>query len=175
VLTKLIFYGMVLKKLYIFLHIVMRVLSYFPCLFLFLFLPSALAEEEDPWKEVSRSLDSGEEVVLLPLQSEIPLDLQEQPPTPQLELHFSGAQVENTSVAQAMLAIPAIPVGEQGIVSPFFSLKGQSDGTREGQTFSVEGGVSLSIGERSQIQLSVETMVSPFPSTSIQGNVVFKF
>jgi hypothetical protein len=134
----------------------------------------ALAEDGSTWKEVSKILDTGEEVVILPLQSEIPLDLQEQPP-PQPELHFSGAQVEHTSTAQAMLALPTISVGEQGIISPFFALNGQSDGTRQGLTLSVEGGISLLVGELVQLQFSIEEMIHPLPITSFKMNAVFRF
>lgn len=164
---------MVLVSLY--LIMIMRIIFAF-VLFPLIFTSFAKAEEVNPWDDVYRVLDAGEEVVILPLQSEIHLDLQEQPPPPQPELQFGGANGEGgTSVAQAMLTLPPVSVGGQSAISPYFALKVQSDGTREGQSLSVEGGISLSIGERSQIQLSVETMVSPFPSTSIQGNVVFKF
>jgi hypothetical protein len=133
----------------------------------------AMAEEVDPWESVSRSLDAGEEVVILPLPSEI--ELEEQPPPQQPELHFSGASSEGGgNIAQATLAFPSISVGEQGVVSPFFALKGQSDGTDQGQIMAIEGGVSLSIGERAHLQLSIERMVYPLPLTAFQMNAVFR-
>lgn len=138
----------------------------------------ALAEEGSAWDEVSQALYAGKAVVLLPLQSEIHLDLQEQPPPPQPpqpELHFGGANGEGgTSAAQAMLALPTISVGEQGIISPFFALNGQSDGTRQGLTLSVEVGLAIS-GDRGQLQFSIEEMVHPFPITSFKMNAVFRF
>jgi hypothetical protein len=145
-------------------------------LFLFLFLSPApaLAEEVNPWEEISQALYAGEEVVLLPLPSEIG-ERQEQPPPPQPELHFSGAQVEGTSTAQAMLALPPIYVGGQSAISPYFALKVQSDGTREGQSLSVEGGISLSIGDRGQLQVSIEEVVYPFPQTAYKVDAVFRF
>lgn len=135
----------------------------------------ALAEERNPWGEVSQALEVGKEVVLLPLPSEIYLNLQEQPPPPQPELHFSGDRVEETSTAQAMIALPTISVGEQGIISPFFALNGQSDGTRQGLTLSVEGGISLLVGELVQLQFSIEEMIHPLPITSFKMNAVFRF
>lgn len=142
-------------------------------LFLFLFLSTtpALAEEVSSWEEISQALYAGEEVVLLPLQSEIPLDLQEQPPPPQPKLHFSGANgEEGESVAQSTLAFPPISVGEKSAISPFFALKVQSD-----ESLSVEGGISLLVGELVQVQLSIEELIYPLPQTAYKFDAVLRF
>lgn len=163
---------MVLVSLY--LIMIMRIIFAF-VLFPLIFTSFAKSEEVNPWDDVYRVLDAGEEVVLLPLQSEIYLNLQEQPPPPQLELHISGANGEGgESVAQAMIALPAIPVGEKSSISPFFAFKGQSDGTREGQTLSVEGGLAISIEDRGQLQFSIER-VHPSYYLIIQGSFSVPF
>lgn len=127
---------------------------------------------EEGWEEVRLSLYAGKEVVLLPLPLEIS-DPQEQPP-PQPELHFSGAQGDGVSLAQATLAFPPISVGEQGVISPVLALKGQSDGTRQGLTLAVEGGLQLSHRQLS-LQLSVERTIRPFQFTTFKVTASFQF
>lgn len=124
----------------------------------FLFPSSALAEV-DPWEEVVDALRLGDEIVILPLPSELSTEFREQPPPSKPQLHFSGAQVENISVAQVMLAVPLISVGNAGAASPFFAIKGQSDGTREGNALAIEAGMSLSIREWLQVQFSIERII----------------
>jgi hypothetical protein len=151
----------------------MRLFS--PALSIFLlFLPlPALAEEG--WEEVKDTLYEGKEVVLLPLQSEISSEFLEEQPPPQPELHFNGAQADGGSVAQATLAFPPISVGEQGIIFPFLALKGQDDGTRQGQSVVIEGGVIMSLGDIMQLKISGERTIHPFPDTSLQVSGSFHF
>jgi hypothetical protein len=132
----------------------------------------ALAEEG--WEEVKDTLYEGKEVVLLPLQSEISSEFLEEQPPPQPELHFSGDQEGGVNLAQATLAFPPISVGEQGFISPFLALKGQDDGTHQGQSLAVEGGLQLSLGQLS-LHLSLERTIHPFPFTTFMVNASFKF
>jgi hypothetical protein len=133
----------------------------------------ALAEEG--WEEVKDTLYEGKEVVLLPLQSESYYEsLGDQPP-PQPELHFSGAQGEGGSLAQATLAFPPISVGERGFISPVFALKGQDDGTRQGKSLTGEGGVILSLGGRIQAKFAWERTIRPFPLNTFMVNASFHF
>jgi hypothetical protein len=146
----------------------------------FVFFPvvsqTALADE---WKVVQYSLEAGEEVVLLPLPSEMPSEfLEEQLPRVQPELHFSGVRSEEGgSLAQAMLVLPPLSVGEVGEnggveVTPFFALKGQNNG--QTLVLAIEGGLQLSLGQLN-IQLSVDKAVSNFSDTSVQVSGVIKF
>ena len=151
------------------------------CLFLFSLILStpALAEEVSSWEEVVEKENiklSGEWVSIPPIPWRVPYDLLALPtPHPQPELHFSGDNGEGgTSVAQAMLAFPPISVGGQSVISPFFAFKGQSDGTREGQTLSVEGGLAIS-GDRGQLQFSIEEVIYPLPQTAYKVNAVLRF
>jgi len=151
----------------------MRLFS--PALSIFLlFLPlPALAEEG--WEEVKDTLYEGKEVVLLPLQSEISSEFLEEQPPPQPELHFNGAQADGGSVAQATLAFPPISVGEQGIIFPFLALKGQDDGTHQGQSLAIESGVVLSLGDKIQAKFAVERTIRPFQFTTFMVNASFHF
>lgn len=163
-------------KLFIYKSTKVKALSFAFFLFFSLFPPSsALAEEVSSWEEVSQALNAGQAVVLLPLQSEIPLDLQDQPPPSQPELHFSGAQLEGgtSSVARATLAFPPISVGGKVDISPFVFLNGEQSG--EGETLSIGGGLVISIGDGVQVQLSIEEMVHPSPQREYNIGVVFRF
>lgn len=167
-------------KLFIYKSTKVKALSFAFFLFFSLFPPSsALAEEVNPWEEVVEKENiklSGEWVSIPPIPWRVPYDLLALPtPHPQPELHFSGAQVEGTSTAQATLALPPIYVGGQSAISPYFALKVQSDGTREGQSLSVEGGLAISIEDRGQLQFSIEEMVHPVHITSFKMNAVLRF
>jgi hypothetical protein len=131
---------------------------------------------EEGWEEVKDTLYEGKEVVLLPLQSERYYEsLGDQPP-PQPELHFSGAQGDGISLAQAMLLLPPLSDGERSVeAKPFFALRGQDDGTRQGKSLTGEGGVILSLGGRIQAKVAWERTIRPFPLNTFMVNASFYF
>jgi len=161
---------MVLGNLYL---MIMKALFSLPLSLLLPFVSfPALAEEG--WEQVRLSLESGEEVVLLPLPSEISSEFLEEQPPPLPELHFSGSQADGTSLAQAMLVLPSLSFGGNGDVTPFLAFKGQDDGTRD-LTLSGEGGVILSLGGRIQAKFSWERTIRPFPLNTFMVNASFHF
>jgi hypothetical protein len=172
---------MVLGNLYL---MIMKALFSLPLSLLLPLVPlPALAEdkckEEISWEE------SGE-VIICPLTRwgwgtvpgipwTVPEDVLLVIFPPQPALHFSGAQGDGGSVAKATLAFPPISVGEQAIFSPFLALNGQDEGTSQGLTLAVEGGLQLSLGQLS-LQLSAQrTIRRPFSFTTFTANASFEF
>ena len=165
---------MVFRNLFIFSTRAIRIFSF---LSTFLFLATLPALAEDGWAGVQSSLEGGEEVVILPLPSEIPAEFVEEQPLVQPNLYFNGIQGDGGSVAQAMWVLPSLSAGENGVVevTPFLALNGQDDGTRQGQTLAGGGGVVLSLGERIQGKFGWERTIYPFPYTSMQVSGSFQF